>query len=104
MHIADCALKKITTGDKKVAIIGTEPTIDAGFYQARIHAAGKEPVLSEELRKRTTELIILIKEKGFENKDVMIAWDLILSCVEALTAYSVFFLRSNTTRNARLTN
>ncbi|OTA21339.1 aspartate racemase [Xenorhabdus beddingii] len=86
LHIADCALKKITPDDTKIAVIGTEPTINAGFYQSRIYKAGKEAILSTELRSRTTELITLIKEKGFENKEVVTAWDSILSCIEALRA------------------
>ncbi|MDX7987916.1 aspartate racemase [Xenorhabdus sp. 12] len=86
LHIADCALTKISSDCKKIAIVGTEPTIDAEFYQERIYAAGKEPVLSIELRDRTTELITLIKEKGFDNNEVLKAWSSILSCVEALKA------------------
>ncbi|MBD2791934.1 aspartate/glutamate racemase family protein [Xenorhabdus szentirmaii] len=87
LHIADCALQKITSDDTKIAIIGTEPAIDAGFYQERIHAAGKELILSTELRSRTTTLLALIKEKGFEDKDVIAAWDAVLSYVDALRVH-----------------
>ncbi|MDX7999999.1 aspartate racemase [Xenorhabdus sp. Reich] len=86
LHIADSALRKIPSDYTNVAVIGTEPTIDAGFYQERIRAAGKEPVSSTELRSRTTELITLIKAKGFGDKEVIMAWNSVLSCVEALKA------------------
>ncbi|MCC8367470.1 aspartate/glutamate racemase family protein [Xenorhabdus sp. PB61.4] len=87
LHIADCALQKITPDDTKIAIIGTEPTIEAGFYQARIQAVGKEPVSSAELRNHTTKLITLIKEKGFEHEEVVAIWDTILSCAQALMVH-----------------
>ncbi|PHM40019.1 aspartate racemase [Xenorhabdus mauleonii] len=86
LHIADCALTKIPFDYTKIAVVGTEPTIDAGFYQERIYAAGKEPVLSVELRNRTTELITLIKEKGFDNNEVLKSWNSVLSCTEDLKA------------------
>ncbi|WP_340608651.1 aspartate/glutamate racemase family protein [Xenorhabdus bharatensis] len=87
LHIADCALQKITSDDTKIAIIGTEPTIEAGFYQARIQSVGKEPVVSTELRNYTTKLLTLIKEKGFEHEEVVTIWDTILSYTQALKVH-----------------
>ncbi|WP_340614205.1 aspartate/glutamate racemase family protein [Xenorhabdus thailandensis] len=89
LHIADCALNKITPDDKKIVIIGTEPTIEAGFYQERIYATGKKVISTPELRRHTTELITLIKEKGFEDKNVITTWNTILANVESLKAHAL---------------
>jgi len=86
LHIADCALKTIPTELKKVAIVGTQPTLDAGFYQERIVSTGKEVVSSPNLCNYTTELIKLVKERGFEDHEVIKIWNSILSEADLLMA------------------
>ncbi|ECU9821725.1 aspartate racemase [Salmonella enterica] len=83
-HITDAALMCIPKDALNVAVIGTAPTLDIGLYQERIFNSGKKYVSSNELRSRTTELINLIKEKGFENRNVIDSWLTLLSCVDSL--------------------
>ncbi len=86
LHMADCAIAKIPDATKNVAIIGTAPTIEAGFYQERLIAAGLKVVSSAGLLEHTTELIILVKEKGFKDKAVTASWHSVLSEAAALGA------------------
>ncbi|WP_413725918.1 aspartate/glutamate racemase family protein [Sodalis sp. RH16] len=89
LHMADCAIAKIPDATKNVAIIGTAPTIEAGFYQERLIAAGLKVVSSAGLLEHTTELIILVKEKGFKDKAVTASWHSVLSEAAALGAQAV---------------
>lgn len=86
LHIADCAIKNIPFEANSIAVIATEPTIQAGFYQQRLAAANKTAVSSPELRIRTTELIALIKQHGFAHEGVKAGWRSVLSVAAALGA------------------
>ncbi len=86
LHMADCAIAKIPAATTNVAIIGTVPTIEAGFYQERLIAAGKKVVSSAGLLAHTTELVTLVKEKGFKDKAVTARWYSLLSEAAALGA------------------
>ncbi|WP_213992582.1 aspartate/glutamate racemase family protein [Sodalis sp. dw_96] len=86
LHIADYAVKSLPPDAKKVAIIATEPTIEDGFYQQRLVAAGKEAISSPALRAHSTELINLVKEKGFKDEDVIASWRSLLLDAAALGA------------------
>lgn len=62
LHIADCALEYLPAETENIAVIATEATLDAGFYQQRLHLTGKCCVSSDPLRAITTRLIALIKQ------------------------------------------
>ncbi len=83
LHIADSALESIPAVATKVAVLATEPTLEAGFYQARMQASGKEIIDSGELREMTTSLIRLVKTKGFRDPDVQSMWKELMSVVES---------------------
>jgi len=86
LHIADCAVKNIPSAANNVAVIATEPTIRAGFYQQRLAAVGKTTISSSTLISHTTELIALVKEYGFDNGEVKASWRSLLSVAVALGA------------------
>lgn len=82
LHIADSALESLPTEATRVAVLATEPTLEAGFYQARIEASGKVIIDSRELRDMTTSLIGLVKAMGFHDPDVQSAWHNLMSVIE----------------------
>jgi aspartate racemase len=84
LHIADCALESVPAEATKIAILATEPTLEAGFYQARIEASGKEIIDSPLLRDLTTSLIGRVKTKGFHEPDVQAEWKNLMSAVANL--------------------
>ncbi|HAG0017269.1 TPA: aspartate/glutamate racemase family protein, partial [Salmonella enterica] len=84
LHIADSALMYIPKEALNIAVIGTAPTLDSNLYQERIFNSGKKYVFSNELRDWTTETIKLIKEKGYDNRNVIDSWLMFLSCVDSL--------------------
>ena len=86
LHIADCAVRNIPPEASRVVVIGTAPTVEAGFYQERIAAASKEAVHSEKLQEHTTQLIKLIKERGFDDEEVRAGWRTVLLEAESLEA------------------
>ncbi|HHD7482186.1 TPA: aspartate/glutamate racemase family protein [Klebsiella oxytoca] len=81
LHIADSALETLPAEVNRVAILATEPTLEAGFYQAQIKASGKEVFDSQMLRSATTSLIGLVKAKGFRDPDVLAEWNNLMSMV-----------------------
>ena len=83
LHIADSALESLPTDATKVAVLATEPTLEARFYQAQIEASGKEVIDSLELREMTTLLIELVKIKGFRDPDVQSMWRNLMSVAES---------------------
>lgn len=89
LHIADSALASLPTVVTRVAVLAAEPTLEAGFYQARIEASGKQIIDSRELRDMTTSLIELIKTKGFRAPDVESMWQGLMSKVESNKAEAV---------------
>ncbi|MGC0903101.1 aspartate/glutamate racemase family protein [Pantoea agglomerans] len=84
LHIADSALNSLPAEVIRVAVLATEPTLDAGFYQARIEASGKEIIDSSLLREMTTSLIGRVKTKGFHDPDAQAEWNNLISVVENL--------------------
>ncbi|MBS0855480.1 MULTISPECIES: aspartate/glutamate racemase family protein [unclassified Tatumella] len=74
LHIADCALECLPSETENIAVIATEATLDAGFYQQRLHLMGKHCVASDPLRAITTHLIALIKQNGFTCPEVITQW------------------------------
>lgn len=84
IHIADAAMEYIPQNVKKIAVLGTEPTLNSGLYQKRILNSGMEFISNKELRFRTTEIIKLIKERGFKNNDITTKWLMLLSYVKSL--------------------
>ncbi|EBK1958136.1 aspartate/glutamate racemase family protein [Salmonella enterica] len=83
LHIADSALESLPSEATKVAVLATEPTLDAGFYQARIKASGKVIIDSRKLRDMTTSLIGLVKTAGFHAPDVRLAWQNLMLVIES---------------------
>ncbi|EBV4143531.1 aspartate racemase [Salmonella enterica] len=83
LHIADCALESLPAEVTRVAVLATEPTLNAGFYQARIKASGKVIIDSRELREMTTSLIGGVKTAGFHNPDVRLGWQNLISIIES---------------------
>lgn len=57
LHIADSALESLPAEATRIAVLATEPTLEASFYQERIEASGKEIIDSPLLREMTTSLI-----------------------------------------------
>ncbi|MCE0490884.1 aspartate/glutamate racemase family protein [Pantoea sp. Mb-10] len=82
LHIADSALASLPTDATRVAVLATEPTLEAGFYQARIEASGRVMIDSQRLREMTTSLIGRVKAKGFDAPDVQAEWQDLLAEVE----------------------
>lgn len=89
LHIADSALEALPATVTKIAILATEPTLKAGFYQARMKASGKDIIDSSELRKMTTMLIGLVKMKGFHDPNVQSMWKDLMALIERDKAEAV---------------
>lgn len=89
LHIADSALESLPAVATRVAVLATEPTLEAGFYHARIEASGKQIIDSLELREMTTSLIGLVKTKGFRDPNVQSVWQGLMSRVESYKAEAV---------------
>ena len=83
LHIADSALKSMPAEATTVAVLATEPTLEAGFYQERMEASGKVIFDSRELRDMTASLIGLVKTAGFADPDVRLAWQNLMSVIES---------------------
>ncbi len=82
IHIADSALESLPVEIVRVAVLATEPTLEAGFYQTRLKASDKVIIDSRELRDMTTSLIGLVKSEGFNSLDVRLAWQKLISVIE----------------------
>lgn len=82
LHIADTAIERLPEESKQIAILATEPTLNAGFYQRRIKELGKEIIDSPLIRVKTTALISEIKQKGFDHHDVLTGWQELISLAE----------------------
>ncbi|GAA0500468.1 broad specificity amino-acid racemase RacX [Tatumella terrea] len=79
LHIAESAVRQLPATVQKVAVLATEPVMDAGFWQEKILATGREVSDSAELRSLVTILIRLIKESGFAVPQVRSCWQAVLS-------------------------
>ena len=79
IHIADPSIKNFKQDSKNVAILATEYTLDAGFYQQRLIQSGKNVIESKFLREISTELILEIQTRGFEDIVVKELWEKIVS-------------------------
>ncbi|MGP2449423.1 aspartate/glutamate racemase family protein [Pantoea stewartii subsp. indologenes] len=82
LHIADCALEHLPAETENIAVIATASTLDAGFYQQRLHIAGKRCVSSDPLRAITTGLIALVKQRGFSDPEVITQWRTLISLAQ----------------------
>lgn len=82
LHIADSALESLPAAASRVAVLATEPTLEAGFYQTRIETSGRKVIDSRQLREMTTSLIGLVKTSGYLDSQVRLAWQKLLSEVE----------------------
>ncbi|QZY97837.1 aspartate/glutamate racemase family protein [Pantoea dispersa] len=89
LHIADCALERLPAETENIAVIATEATIDAGFYQQRLHLIGKRCVSSDPLRAITTRLILLIKQHGFTYPEVITQWQNLISLAQEAGAQAL---------------
>ena len=89
LHIADCALEHLPAEVENIAVIATEATLDAGFYQQRLHIAGKRCVSSDSLRLITTRLIALIKQNGFSDPEVITQWGTLISLAQEAGAQAL---------------
>ena len=74
LHIAKSAIDGLPNSVRRVALLATEPTLDAGFYQQRLHTEGKVVIDSEELRSLTTMLIQRVKGVGYKEGQVQELW------------------------------
>ncbi|WBW62992.1 aspartate/glutamate racemase family protein [Klebsiella electrica] len=99
LHIADSALEALPAEAGKVAILATEPTHEAGFYQQRIRDSGREVIDSQELRSTTTSLIGLVKAKGFRDPEVQARWHNLMSMVGSTQADAVLIACSRNSFN-----
>ncbi|OBA25832.1 aspartate racemase [Hanseniaspora valbyensis NRRL Y-1626] len=79
LHIADVSVMNFKKDNKNVAILATEYTLNAGFYQQKLIQSGKNVIESKFLRETTTELILTIKSRGFEDIVVKKLWEKIIS-------------------------
>lgn len=70
-------------------MIATEATLDAGFYQQRLHLTGKRCVSSDPLRASTTRLIALIKQNGFTDPEVITQWRALISLAQEAGAQAL---------------
>lgn len=84
LHIADSALESLPAEATRLAVLATEPTLEAGFYQARLEASGKEIIDSPLLREMTTSLIGRVKTKGLLDPNAQAEWKDLLSIVANL--------------------
>ncbi|WBV23600.1 aspartate/glutamate racemase family protein [Pantoea piersonii] len=82
LHIADSALESLPPEATRIAVLATEPTLEAGFYQAQIKASDREIIDSQRLREMTTLLIGRVKTKGFHDPDVQAEWQNLVAEVE----------------------
>ncbi|EAN5345545.1 aspartate/glutamate racemase family protein [Klebsiella oxytoca] len=89
IHIADGAVTSLPDRMQRVALIATEPTLDAGFYQARLQESGKQVICTPEMSLLTTALIAAIKEKGYADIQVHTLWTTLVSLAEAADADAV---------------
>ena len=89
LHIADCALEHLPDEAENIAVIATEATLDADFYQQRLHIAGKRCVSSDSLRVITTRLIALIKQNGFADPEVITQWGTLISLAQKAGAQAL---------------
>lgn len=74
MHIADAATAALPRSSQQIAILATEPTLEAGFYQQRIQLAGKTSLDSPELNALSCKLISLVKHQGYQSTEVLDLW------------------------------
>ncbi len=79
LHIAESAVRQLPATVQKVAVLATEPVMDAGFWQEKIRATGREVSDSAELRSSVTTLIRLIKANGFADPVVRASWQAVLN-------------------------
>ncbi|TPE14946.1 aspartate racemase [Pantoea vagans] len=86
LHIAESALASLPAEASRIAVLATEPTLEAGFYQARIKASGREMIDSQRLREMATALIGQVKAKGFHDAEVQAGWKALVAEVERLEA------------------
>ena len=89
LHIAESAVQQLPATVRKVAVLATEPVMDAGFWQDKIRAAGKEVTDSAHFRTSVTTLIRRIKEYGFSDPEVRKCWQTVLSQPELCQADAV---------------
>lgn len=83
LHIADSSIAALPADIKKVTLIATEPTLEAGFYQSRLQEVGAEVINTSDMRFLTTALVSAIKEKGFADTQVHKIWDTLVSALES---------------------
>lgn len=68
LNMIDETVKCIPSGAKKVAILATKSTMEAGVYQTRLKERGLECVISESVQTRVDQFIAHIKEGKIEKE------------------------------------
>ncbi len=63
LNIIDIATSRIDKFSKKVAVFGTESTMDMGIYQDSVRKQGKEFCYDKEWQEEINQLIVRIKNK-----------------------------------------
>ena len=67
LHIAGSAVQQIPHQVNSVTLLATEPTLEAGYWQQKLQAAGKQLFDTPQLRKLTTTLFSTIKHQGYQS-------------------------------------
>ena len=74
LHIAGSAVQQIPQQVNLVTLLATEPTLEAGYWQEKLLAAGKQLYDTPQLRRLTTRLITCIKQQGYQSAAVSELW------------------------------
>ena len=81
LHIAASAVQQIPQQVNLVTLLATEPTLDAGYWQQKLLAAGKQLFDTPQLRSLTTALITSIKQRGYQNETASRLWQQITGLI-----------------------
>lgn len=82
LHIAGSAAQQIPQQVNIVTLLATEPTLEAGYWQQKLRAAGKQIFDTPSLRSLTTTLITCIKQQGYQSETVCGLWQQICGLME----------------------
>lgn len=82
LHIAASTVQQIPQQVTHVTLLATEPTLDAGYWQRELLAAGKQYSDTPQLRYLTTSLITSIKQLGYQSDTVSEIWQQITGLIE----------------------
>jgi aspartate racemase len=74
IHMADAVLEKLPSADAPLALLATDGTLMAGFYQSRLASAGRQMLAPNvEEQKRVMEGVRAVKAGALEEAKLLIA-------------------------------